>query len=148
MSDESTPGATPVLAVLDAAGARRWAVVCRAALAAHRGALAAPNVFPVPDAETGTNLDLTFDTALERTWAGAQSVGSLPGAIRETGKHSGGPSTAPSKLPGGFPSPFLGMPGRNSEDRYLRALTLASREEVYSAGQRTFRSTSGVLSSR
>lgn len=83
MSDESTPGATPVLAVLDAAGARRWAVVCRAALAAHRGELDALNVFPVPDADTGTNLYLTFDTALERTWAGAQSVGSLPGAIED-----------------------------------------------------------------
>ena len=50
---------------LDTGAARRWAVVTRAAFAAHRGEIDALNVFPVPDGDTGTNLYLTFDAALD-----------------------------------------------------------------------------------
>ncbi len=50
---------------LDTAAARRWAVVTRAAFAAHRAEIDALNVFPVPDGDTGTNLFLTFDAALD-----------------------------------------------------------------------------------
>ena len=50
---------------LSAADARRWAVVTRAALAARRAEIDALNVFPVPDGDTGTNLYLTFDGALD-----------------------------------------------------------------------------------
>jgi DAK2 domain fusion protein YloV len=54
-----------VLERLRAAEARRWAVVARAVLGAHRAELDALNVFPVADADTGTNLYLTLDAALE-----------------------------------------------------------------------------------
>jgi len=54
-----------VLERLSAADARRWAVVTRAALAARRAEIDALNVFPVPDGDTGTNLYLTFDGALD-----------------------------------------------------------------------------------
>ena len=50
---------------LDTGAARRWAVVTRAAFAAHRAEIDALNVFPVPDGDTGTNLYLTFDAALD-----------------------------------------------------------------------------------
>ncbi|MEP6631557.1 MAG: DAK2 domain-containing protein, partial [Lapillicoccus sp.] len=50
---------------LDTAAARRWAVVTRAAYAARRAEIDALNVFPVPDGDTGTNLFLTFDAALD-----------------------------------------------------------------------------------
>ena len=50
---------------LTAADARRWAVVARAAFAARRAEIDALNVFPVPDGDTGTNLYLTFDAALD-----------------------------------------------------------------------------------
>ena len=50
---------------LTAADARRWAVVARAAFAARRAKIDALNVFPVPDGDTGTNLYLTFDAALD-----------------------------------------------------------------------------------
>ena len=50
---------------LDTAAARRWAVVTRAAFAARRAEIDALNVFPVPDGDTGTNLFLTFDAALD-----------------------------------------------------------------------------------
>lgn len=49
---------------LDAAALRRWAVIARAGLAAAASTIDALNVFPVPDADTGTNLLLTFEQAL------------------------------------------------------------------------------------
>ena len=52
-------------AVLDANGARLWGALTRAAFAARRTEMDALNVFPVPDGDTGTNLYLTIDTALE-----------------------------------------------------------------------------------
>ena len=52
-------------AVLDADGARLWGALTRAAFAARRTEMDALNVFPVPDGDTGTNLYLTIDTALE-----------------------------------------------------------------------------------
>lgn len=50
---------------LDARAARRWAMVTRAAFAAHRAEIDDANVFPVPDGDTGTNLYMTLDSALE-----------------------------------------------------------------------------------
>ena len=46
--------------------ARQWAVLTRAALAARRTELDALNVYPVPDGDTGTNLHLTLDGAIEQ----------------------------------------------------------------------------------
>jgi DAK2 domain fusion protein YloV len=43
----------------------RWAAVARSAFAAHRSEIDSLNVFPVPDGDTGTNLYLTFDAALD-----------------------------------------------------------------------------------
>lgn len=54
-----------VLDVLDTRTVRRWAVVARAALAARRAEIDALNVYPVPDGDTGTNLYLTLDQALD-----------------------------------------------------------------------------------
>jgi DAK2 domain fusion protein YloV len=50
---------------LDARAARRWAMATRAAFAAHRAEIDDVNVFPVPDGDTGTNLYITLDSALE-----------------------------------------------------------------------------------
>jgi DAK2 domain fusion protein YloV len=50
---------------LDAQAGRRWAVATRSAFAAHRSELDDLNVFPVPDGDTGTNLYITLDSALE-----------------------------------------------------------------------------------
>ena len=63
---------------LDARAARRWALATRAAFAAHRAEIDDLNVFPVPDGDTGTNLYLTLDSALEA--ARAASQGPDPGA--------------------------------------------------------------------
>lgn len=60
-------GAMDRLRVLDLAAVRRWAVIVRAALASRRVEIDALNVFPVPDGDTGTNLYLTFDAALDKT---------------------------------------------------------------------------------
>ncbi|PWJ25930.1 hypothetical protein ATK17_2068 [Branchiibius hedensis] len=49
---------------LDATALRRWAVIARAGLASAASTIDALNVFPVPDADTGTNLLLTFEQAL------------------------------------------------------------------------------------
>ncbi|EWT05360.1 DAK2 domain fusion protein YloV [Intrasporangium chromatireducens Q5-1] len=65
------PGAAPTpeegLEVLDVNAVRRWAVLVRSAFAARRAEIDALNVFPVPDGDTGTNLFLTFDGAVDRT---------------------------------------------------------------------------------
>lgn len=67
---------------LTAADARHWAMLTRAVFAARRLELDALNVFPVPDGDTGTNLYLTFDGALddvirEHTTAGILGTASL-----------------------------------------------------------------------
>lgn len=54
-----------MLEVLTAADARRWAVLTRAAFAARRAEIDALNVYPVPDGDTGTNLYLSLDAALD-----------------------------------------------------------------------------------
>ncbi|MDN5789590.1 MAG: DAK2 domain-containing protein [Micrococcales bacterium] len=59
--------ATDRLRVLDLAAVRRWAVIVRAAFASRRVEIDALNVFPVPDGDTGTNLYLTLDAALDKT---------------------------------------------------------------------------------
>ncbi|GAA2745820.1 DAK2 domain-containing protein [Terrabacter aerolatus] len=67
------PGAEPMpegpLTLLDLVAVRRWAVLTRSLFAARRAEIDALNVFPVPDGDTGTNLYLTFDGAVERTLA-------------------------------------------------------------------------------
>ncbi|NUR15419.1 MAG: DAK2 domain-containing protein [Dermatophilaceae bacterium] len=60
------------LTVLDLVAVRRWAGLTRSLFAARRAEIDALNVFPVPDGDTGTNLYLTFDGAVERTLATAE----------------------------------------------------------------------------
>ena len=50
---------------LDLVAARRWAVTARTMLAGARERIDDLNVFPVADGDTGTNMYLTFDGALE-----------------------------------------------------------------------------------
>ncbi len=54
-----------MLALLDASAVRRWCHASAAALAAHRGEIDDLNVFPIPDGDTGTNLELTLRSAAE-----------------------------------------------------------------------------------
>ena len=60
---------------LDALAARRWALTTRAVFAARRGEIDALNVFPVPDGDTGTNLYLTLDAALDAVRGDTGSTG-------------------------------------------------------------------------
>ncbi|HSO63660.1 MAG TPA: DAK2 domain-containing protein [Ornithinibacter sp.] len=64
-------------AVFTAADARHWALLTRAALAARRTEIDALNVFPVPDGDTGTNLYLTFDAAIDDVVAAHEAAGIL-----------------------------------------------------------------------
>ncbi|UJH70794.1 DAK2 domain-containing protein [Ornithinimicrobium sp. INDO-MA30-4] len=50
---------------LDLAAAHRWALSAHALLDEACARINELNVFPVPDADTGTNLFLTFDGALQ-----------------------------------------------------------------------------------
>ncbi|HEY7720725.1 MAG TPA: DAK2 domain-containing protein [Pedococcus sp.] len=68
---------------LSAADARRWAVITRAAFAARRAEIDALNVFPVPDGDTGTNLYLTFDGALDAVRTEQEGLGILGEASLE-----------------------------------------------------------------
>lgn len=54
-----------MLETLDGPGVRYWARACLVALGRAREEIDALNVFPVPDADTGTNLYLTFEAACE-----------------------------------------------------------------------------------
>lgn len=64
-------------AVFTAADARHWALLTRAALAARRTEIDALNVFPVPDGDTGTNLYLTFDAAIDEVVVAHEAAGIL-----------------------------------------------------------------------
>ncbi|MDC5697234.1 DAK2 domain-containing protein [Intrasporangium calvum] len=66
---DGTPGPVGTLDALDVNAVRRWAVLVRSVLAARRAEIDALNVFPVPDGDTGTNLYLTFDAAIDRMLA-------------------------------------------------------------------------------
>ena len=66
--------------VFTAADARHWALLTRAALAASRTEIDALNVFPVPDGDTGTNLYLTFDAAIDEVVAAHEGAGILGNA--------------------------------------------------------------------
>lgn len=50
---------------LDLVAARRWAITARLMLGAARERIDALNVFPVADGDTGTNMSLTMDGALD-----------------------------------------------------------------------------------
>ncbi|MFZ1288354.1 MAG: DAK2 domain-containing protein [Candidatus Phosphoribacter sp.] len=88
---ERPPRALGPLDALDAATFLRWAAVARSSFAARRAEIDSLNVFPVPDGDTGTNLYLTLDgaldsarTALERAIpAGSVSLPSLEAMCRE-----------------------------------------------------------------
>ena len=54
-----------MLDVITAEDARQWAAASRALLAVHRAEIDRLNVYPVPDGDTGTNLYLTFDAAVD-----------------------------------------------------------------------------------
>jgi uncharacterized protein len=66
-----------VLELLTAADARRWALLTRAAFAARRTEIDALNVFPVPDGDTGTNLYLTLDQAIDDVVTAHEKAGIL-----------------------------------------------------------------------
>jgi DAK2 domain fusion protein YloV len=54
-----------VLQTLDADAVRRWCTAGLDALTRHRAEIDALNVYPVPDGDTGTNLQLTMQAAAE-----------------------------------------------------------------------------------
>jgi DAK2 domain fusion protein YloV len=56
----------PSVACLDATGFLRWAALVRSSYAARRAEIDSLNVFPVHDGDTGTNLYLTLDVALDQ----------------------------------------------------------------------------------
>ncbi|MGL5909600.1 MAG: DAK2 domain-containing protein, partial [Phycicoccus sp.] len=64
-----------MLDVITAADARHWALLTRAALAARRAEIDALNVFPVPDGDTGTNLYLTVDQAIDDVITAHEAAG-------------------------------------------------------------------------
>ena len=66
------------LDVLDAAAVRRWARTACAALDAAAAEIDALNVYPVPDGDTGTNLALTLQAAVEHLGRGDQQAGLRP----------------------------------------------------------------------
>ncbi|WP_344131089.1 DAK2 domain-containing protein [Pedococcus bigeumensis] len=72
-----------MLEALTAVDARRWAVLTRAAFAARRAEIDALNVFPVPDGDTGTNLYLSLDAALDSVRTEHEKAGILGAATLE-----------------------------------------------------------------
>lgn len=54
-----------MLALLDASAVRRWCLASAQAMAVHRAEIDELNVYPIPDGDTGTNLELTLRSAAE-----------------------------------------------------------------------------------
>ena len=67
------------LETMDGDAVRRWCRLAADALTQTRAAIDALNVFPVPDADTGTNLQLTLLSAADA--AEAVPAGSGPGEV-------------------------------------------------------------------
>ncbi|MCW2723780.1 MAG: Dak phosphatase [Frankiales bacterium] len=83
-----------MLQVLDAAAVRRWCATGLDALTAARAEIDALNVYPVPDGDTGTNLQLTMTAVVEALQAApadmaatvdAMAQGALMGARGNSG---------------------------------------------------------------
>ena len=66
-----------MLEVLDAAALRRWCAAGLEALTAARSEIDDLNVYPVPDGDTGTNLQLTMAAV-------AEAVDAAPGDLAAT----------------------------------------------------------------
>ncbi|ACU76849.1 Dak phosphatase [Catenulispora acidiphila DSM 44928] len=60
---DAPPERPAVAAPVDAGALRRWAGAALAVLGRHREEIDALNVFPIADADTGTNMYLTFEAA-------------------------------------------------------------------------------------
>src|SRR3954453_14888639 len=54
-----------MLGVLDASSVRRWSQGAAEKVGSHRAEIDDLNVFPIPDGDTGTNLELTLRSAAE-----------------------------------------------------------------------------------
>lgn len=85
-----------MLQALDAGAVRRWAAACVSALDAHRDAIDRINVYPVADADTGSNLLHTMRAALramvdlpEESTAGSVATALAKGALTEARGNSG-----------------------------------------------------------
>ena len=70
-----------VLSALDAAALRRWCSAGLEALTAARDEIDDLNVYPVPDGDTGTNLQLTMTAVLEAVTAAPADLASTVAAI-------------------------------------------------------------------
>jgi len=73
------------LEAMDGDAVRRWCRLAADALTQTRAAIDALNVFPVPDADTGTNLQLTLLSAADA--AQAVPAGSGPGDVWQAAAH-------------------------------------------------------------
>ncbi|MGZ6792049.1 MAG: DAK2 domain-containing protein, partial [Mycobacteriales bacterium] len=62
---DGSPGGLIVLPVLDAGALRRWCLAGLDHLTAARAEIDDLNVYPVPDGDTGTNLQLTMSSVVE-----------------------------------------------------------------------------------
>ncbi len=65
-----------MLSLLDASAIRRWCGAAAAGLSERRAEIDALNVYPIPDGDTGTNLDLTLRSAAEALESDAFADGS------------------------------------------------------------------------
>ena len=72
-----------MLQVLDAAALRQWCTAAVAALTAARQEIDELNVYPVPDGDTGTNLQLTMAAAAEAVAAAPRDLAATVAALVE-----------------------------------------------------------------
>jgi DAK2 domain fusion protein YloV len=70
-----------VLQVLDGAAVQRWCAVALEALTAARVEIDDLNVYPVPDGDTGTNLQLTMQSVAEAVQAGGTDLATVTQAM-------------------------------------------------------------------
>jgi dihydroxyacetone kinase-like predicted kinase len=75
--------------VMDGEAVRHWCRLSAQALAQARAAIHALNVFPVPDADTGTNMHITLMAAADAV--DALPVGAASADVWQVVRYDGGP---------------------------------------------------------
>ncbi|GAA2376905.1 DAK2 domain-containing protein [Streptomyces carpaticus] len=127
---------------LDAAAVRRWCRIALDTLGRDRAEIDAINVFPVPDADTGTNLYLTMESADRALTAAAQEPGTGtpgPGDAARTMAHGaligarGNSGTILAQLLRGMAQELAAAPADDTGPEPLRRALRRAATSAYEA---------------
>src|SRR5579875_1598434 len=100
---------------LDAGGLRRWCALSAGQLRRRADEIDAVNIFPVADADTGTNMSLTMDAVARAVEAAVGGGASLPEAAAALMDARGNSGLILSQVLAGFARALAGRPAAGPE---------------------------------